>query len=404
MARLFCFNPDSEMAIANGGRFYTPPANIIRMAKDLGYLPAYFSDKGDAVLVQQKPDEEFIRERETIFGLSPELVQQKMYAGLGDRTAEPWGWSPRTDQFLQAGYWKEEYKGLYSRLTACQCLRELCNRLPFIRKDIVPEVCRSLDEIAVCVQGGEYVVKAPWSSSGKGQLGIGREGITVKAGEWLKGILHRQNYVIVEKRLERVCDFAMEFYADGEGTINYAGLSFFYTGNGGEYQGNYIGTQSRIEAKLTAYIGWEQLCSIKKELSEILPSALSRYKGFLGVDMMIYKDEQGEYLVQPCVEINLRYTMGVLALFISERYVAENSEGIFKISFYPGEGEAFQKNLGYRHISPLKYEENKIIAGYINLNPVDNSTKFLAELFIRKRNGSELGFVQIHVDGFGSYS
>ena len=57
MARLFCFNPDSEMAIANGGRFYTPPANIIRMAKDLGYLPAYFSDKGDAVLVQQKPDE-----------------------------------------------------------------------------------------------------------------------------------------------------------------------------------------------------------------------------------------------------------------------------------------------------------------------------------------------------------
>ncbi len=40
MHRLFLFNPDCEMAIADGGVFYTPPANVVKMAGDLAFLPA----------------------------------------------------------------------------------------------------------------------------------------------------------------------------------------------------------------------------------------------------------------------------------------------------------------------------------------------------------------------------
>ena len=42
-----------------------------------------------------------------------------------------------------------------------------------------------------------------------------------------------------------------------------------------------------------------------------------KYVGYLGVDMMIYEDESGEFGVQPCVEINLRYNMGICLLYTS---------------------------------------------------------------------------------------
>ena len=49
MGKLYYFNPDTEMAIANGSPYYTPPANIVRMADELAYLPAYFSEQGDGI-------------------------------------------------------------------------------------------------------------------------------------------------------------------------------------------------------------------------------------------------------------------------------------------------------------------------------------------------------------------
>ena len=50
--RLFLFNPENEMAIANGNPYYTPPATILKMAEDLAYLPAYYAGEEDAVWVK----------------------------------------------------------------------------------------------------------------------------------------------------------------------------------------------------------------------------------------------------------------------------------------------------------------------------------------------------------------
>jgi predicted ATP-grasp superfamily ATP-dependent carboligase len=46
-----------------------------------------------------------------------------------------------------------------------------------------------------------------------------------------------------------------------------------------------------------------------------------QYEGYFGIDMMIY-DDNGTMMIAPCVEVNLRMTMGVVAHRLMERVVA----------------------------------------------------------------------------------
>ena len=52
---LYIFNPDCELAIANGSCFYTPSANVVKMGEDLAFLPAWLGKPDDMVLVKELP-------------------------------------------------------------------------------------------------------------------------------------------------------------------------------------------------------------------------------------------------------------------------------------------------------------------------------------------------------------
>lgn len=375
------------MAIANGGLYYTPPANIVRMADDLAFLPAYFSGEGDSVLLKTPPEHDFSKSRSTIFGLTPRIILQDSPEEIGKERIEPWGWNPRDEfRFKGVSVWTSERKELYSRETARKCLMQICDLLPFTEKGIAPSVCRTPEEVRENLSSGTYVLKAPWSSSGKGLLYTSRNGIEGKDGEWLTGVLRRQGYVMVEKYLDKVMDFAMEFRSE-KGKLEFIGLSAFFTGENGEYKGNYVGPQIKIIEELERYIGkntCEQLqAAVTRALENII---LSHYEGFLGVDMMIYRDREGNYKVQPCVEINLRYNMGILALFLSERYLAAGSTGCFTIRHYPTTEVLKTEHEENLQNTPLATGEGKIKSGYLNLTPIGEDTRFLATLRIQKED------------------
>ena len=44
------------------------------------------------------------------------------------------------------------------------------------------------------------------------------------------------------------------------------------------------------------------------------------YDGPLGIDMMFYKNENGEIALNPCVEVNLRMTMGMVTAAMGSRH------------------------------------------------------------------------------------
>jgi hypothetical protein len=67
---------------------------------------------------------------------------------------------------------------------------------------------------------------------------------------------------------------------------------------------------------------------LEEELSD------SQYTGYIGIDLFFYRD--GESLrLHPCVEINLRTTMGVLAHFAYEQYVPDGRKGVFRLERGP---------------------------------------------------------------------
>ena len=317
---LYIFNPDCELAIANGGRFYMPPANIVRMAEDLAFLPAYLGEEGDGVLVSREMPPDF--NRELAIPVRP-VREEEVAAHPEAWQGVPWGRSPKVCRWMaehgMGEAWQEAWKDSYSRLTARNVLLQLMDAMPFVEEGIVPRVCHSLEEVEQATESGDWLVKAPWSSSGKGQLRL-KHPINPKADEWMGGILKRQGYLMLERRLDKVQDFAMEFHCGG-GTAAFAGYSLFST-SGGVYRGNRMMSDAMIEAALAEYVPVPALHTVRGLLTEFLSAEIApHYSGYVGVDMMVYRDG-GELLVNPAVEINLRMTMGMVARTVYDRHVA----------------------------------------------------------------------------------
>lgn len=373
------------MAIANGSPYYMPPANIIRMADELAYLPAYFSEAGDAVIVRHMPDSDFIASREQLFGLHPQLVLPETIPTLNYMTPEPWGWGPRAAALFGNGMeWLPEYKELYGRKTALYVLEELMEKLSFPETQIIPRVSGDIREIELICSDGGYLLKSPWSSSGKGQLRVTASGVGKKEKEWITGVLRQQGYLMIEKTLERTMDFAMLFHMD-ESRLNYCGLSLFHTGQRGEYKGNYVGSQQKILNRLSICIEPELLDEVRELLKPALYNRLKgKYRGYVGVDMMVYRSEEnGAYRIHPCVEINLRYTMGTLALELHRKFLTECAEGVFSVDFHRSSGIALKTHLENTIRHPLLIEEGRIASGYVSLCPVAESTGYTASLLLR---------------------
>ena len=175
---------------------------------------------------------------------------------------------------------------------------------------------------------GQVVLKAPWSSSGRGLrfLSIERTPFQMQAG-WFRNLVASQGSVMVEPYYNKVKDFAMEFEATEQG-IRYLGLSLFHTQNGA-YIGNILTTDRTKRDMLCHYLPASLLDDVQQQICQSL--GLGNYRGPFGVDMMIVSpsvshqsvqnfapfNSNSQFFLHPCVEINLRRTMGHVALAIS---------------------------------------------------------------------------------------
>ena len=174
--------------------------------------------------------------------------------------------------------------------------------------------CSTIDDVNLLLNNhGHVVVKAPWSSSGRGVRFVEADNLQPNFGSWLHNLLLRQGSVMVEPYYHKVKDFAMEFSADGKGHIRYEGLSLFHTANGA-YVGNILATEQTKRDMLSRYVSLSLIDSICETIVDYL--YLEDYCGPLGIDMMVVR-ENDRLLLHPCVEINLRRTMGHVALTLS---------------------------------------------------------------------------------------
>ena len=337
--KLHIFNPEHDIALASGLSNFTAPHAGRQLRHDLGFLPAIWAGDNDIVVVDDvelatrswnrlkhklsamwKLEGRTKDERETF-----QFLSVKQLAGKDITEIDPWGWDAALCAFLlRHGVLKElmptkeqltEVRRLSHRRTAAQLLPQLR------QEGTIGEMfeCQAEEEIeALLRQYGQLVMKAPWSSSGRGLrfLSLERTPFSQHAG-WFRNHVAAQECVMVEPFYRKIKDFGMEFYSDGKGHIDYLGLSLFHTENGA-YTGNILASEAVKTSMLAHYVSPLLLESIKISICNKLGAMFGqRYRGPLGIDMMIVTDATHRFLLHPCVEINLRRTMGHVALALS---------------------------------------------------------------------------------------
>lgn len=378
----------------NASPYYMAPANVVAMQKELAFLPAWYGERNDLVLVEDKTDEYYKWLAENLPGLPKPVIEEEINS-YPDAEISLWGVSPQSVHFFEEvknkyetdmviPEWEKDYSYLNSRLAARDCLIELIKQIPQLSGSVIPHFYTQLEDVAKVVETSPYqlLAKAPYSSSGRGLLWLPVTGLTRTENQILHGIIKKQGNVSVEKVLDKQVDFAMEFISDGNGGIEFVGYSLFHANTKGGYEYNYIDSQKNIENILTENITPSLLDSVKEKLIKILSVKYSLlYKGCIGVDMLIYR-EGNEFKLQPCLEINMRYNMGYLAYHLSKNLVAPDSKGKFYIDFSPKVGETYSNYLQMKKEYPAFLENEKLFYGYLPLAPVNKESRYHAYILI----------------------
>ncbi len=372
------------------------------MQMDLEFLPAWYAEKEDFVYVTEKSSALYTFLSDLPLGLTPATpVTGKELQAQAERLpalkACPWGISPQslnlfehlrkqTHIRLSVPEWEENYFRLSGRQTAAECLNLLQARLPEYAFPEAPRFYTNAKEITndIAKRHPPLLLKTPFSSSGRGLLWIKENIIDKQAQNWINGALLKQGTVSIERGLNKVLDFAMEFYSNGKGRIEYEGLSVFKTGERGAYDGNLLEEQTAMRLRITRYVAEKVLLRTKEALQNILEKIYAPfYKGCIGVDMLIYRMPNGTFALHPCVEINMRYTMGMVALRLYQKRIARGSAGEFRVVYDKKEGEALSRHQRLSEEHPLKIQEGHIQSGYLSLCPVTQTTRYRAYLLIR---------------------
>lgn len=392
---LHVFNPENDLALACFEPHFIPPRSARKMADDLAVLPAWWAQDGDGVCVPSPVEAVRFMEQPDAM-LCPRVQWVARTACAGYDRVQPWGWSPllvRTlsDGGCSAGILPDSacllrYRDWSGRRHAVDLLRFLTSRI--VCDDWGGYLCGKsyycTDEdtlIRLLASIPDTILKAPWSGSGKG-LRLGRTGFVPPLSGWCRRLLREQGGIVVEPIYNKVYDFAMEFEADGSGGAVYRGLSVFSTTHQGVYAGNWVAVEEVKEEWLARHIPAGLFAVLRKELSAALGRTFYGYCGPLGVDMMLCRVPDVEHLcVHPCVEVNLRRTMGMVSIDLA-RYLSPGAEGRFVIDYEKQDSGLLTKQKDEQTRYPIALENGKLVSGCLPLTPVTPDTHYRAVLYV----------------------
>lgn len=356
--RLHIFNPEHDIALAHGSSLFTSPRAGRQLRADLGFLPALWAGEESVVWTDQ-PQEALEAVRRLGLDVPPGLfVDTPTLRRLACQVeaVDPWGWDAAlchqlqrlgvNPRILPKAEELEEVRTLSHRRTAKELLDSIQHtsltdnmigdsikekeeviettskavELTGEAIELTGEAIEVKDEVALLQQLArwpEAVLKAPWSSSGRGVRMVSAP-VHSAVLQWALGVMRRQGSLMVEPLYHKVADFGMEFSANAEG-FTYLGLSLFDT-SGTAYTGNVLATEEEKRTKLARYLSPTQIDSLRQLVLNCLEAISPRFRlGPFGIDMMIVRTEDGKTRVHPCVEINFRRTMGHVAIALQQR-------------------------------------------------------------------------------------
>lgn len=342
MKHLYLFNPENDLALAAGSSSFTPPAAALRLAASGAGLPMWYASRGDYVLADDthRPYFESLGE---MFNFPASIVGRSPESGI-DRCV-PWGWSAYASRLLHdAGcadcalpdsLFIDNVRRLSHRRISIEVYRHLhalAKALPYPLPPVPVEV-RDIAEIQKRLAVGDHLfLKSPLSGSGRGIL----DTATAPVRQILRlasGVIRHQGSIVMEQALDKRCDFAMLFDMI-DGRARFVGYSCFFNAGYSAYAGNLLMPDEDLAAFICSHgVDRQWLDATRDAVGETLTRLVGTgYSGALGVDMMVYTDGRlGCPSIAPCVEVNLRMTMGRVAHSFTQRYLYPDAKGIMSI-------------------------------------------------------------------------
>ena len=317
------FNPEHDIVLAlDAGAGFTPPKAARRLRQDLSHLPSLWGAS----------------EEPSVWGWDAAVVAELLKRGV------PRDRMPSDEQL-------REIRRLSNRSLAV----EMLSRLRTLPGTIgTSAVCHTRDDVEQFArEHGSTIIKAPWSSSGRGV-----KRFTEHSAQFIDSTIAKQGSIIAEAECQRIMDFALEYEATPDGRVLYRGLSLFTTVNGA-YKGNLLLPEEEKLAILAEHVDIALLRQVSLLIKQFLALRLKGiYSGPLGVDMMVCQPlepasiserlnsllracspehllerknqrEARLELLNPCIEINLRRTMGHVALALT----AQGNRGTMSVLY-----------------------------------------------------------------------
>ncbi|MDE5940643.1 MAG: hypothetical protein K2H14_00880 [Muribaculaceae bacterium] len=339
MKKVFLYNPENDIALSHGSGNFTPPKNALALSRYASPVMWWVAGEGDYIIVPDDMPAGYMN--------ALDLWQEQARAVAGCKGAEiitsarncdvseavPWGWSRHAvRRLLSAGVDAavvslsapdaDKVRDLSHRRTASGIVSRLCDEVDFMAcGNPVPWPAMEVREWCGVEQfaskHGDFYCKMPWSSSGRGVRRVTSDGLHYLKNQF-DGMIKAQGSVMLEPAYDKTDDFAMLFEAR-DGKVRFHGYSLFFNDRGEAYGGNLIASDAEIRQFLAKKVSGDLLEQLAAALERILSDTVgSSYQGFMGVDMMIARDGTSHFIV-PCVELNLRMTMGVVAHSVGEK-------------------------------------------------------------------------------------
>ena len=333
MVDVYLFNPEHDLALAHGAHNYTAPPFARQLRHDLRLLPAWLVPAGSYIAI---PDDCPIEEdRRWLIDHHLEIIPVPIskIADLGPCHLHPWGWDATVrHQLLQAGV-SPDYLPTDEQL---DWIRRLSHRRMTIAIHQAlgnvfsppPVELSQYDAVEQFMHDhpGCYL-KMPWSGSGKGIYRVLDPTGDNHVPRWIEGALKRQGSLLCEVGLDRVQDFAIELLCR-DGVTMLMGYSVFDNDFHSQFGTGRVAPREELH---------EMLQGLYPDLDPVIGQVIMamndliapHYNGPLGIDMMLYWDQNGRIVINPCVEINLRMTMGMVTAAMGDRH---GLMGDFKIT------------------------------------------------------------------------
>lgn len=248
----------------------------------LQFIPFLYAPKGDGVVVTHRPPKGYLDDKAATLHTFDEQI-------TGYEQIETWGWSEAISRWTDLPYIVPEK------------LRELASKVfAFTHSPHLPgaKLLHQMKEVEEWLQRGPYpkVLKTCYGFAGRGRYILESEAFFAKIKGRVAEVFEKGHLLIGEPWVKREMDFSTQWMIDGQPI--YLGSTLLENTESGAYQKTLVGREIPF---LQDHLEFAKVPL--KLISE------AGYIGNVGIDAMVYEGK-----LHPIVEINLRKTMGWLAL------------------------------------------------------------------------------------------